>query len=253
MVSPHLRTEIVDSVALVTLSDPRRRNAITPGMRDELVACFDDLEASPDVVAVVLTGAGSSFCSGADLGDLGRASAGDFRRIYDAFLRVAASSLPTVAAVNGPAVGAGLNLALACDVRFAGTSSRFIVRFPDLGLHPGGGHSWMLRRAVGDQVAAAMLLFGEELEGERAEQRGLVYRCVEDDRLIAEALQFASRAGAAPQQLVARLKRTLSVLPRVSHLDEAVAIEFEAQVWSSQQEFFKERIAELRAPATPCS
>lgn len=248
MLERRLHTEIIDSVALVTLRDPERRNAITSNMRDEILACFDELEQSSEVVAVVLTGAGSCFCAGADLGDLAAASPADFRRIYDAFLRVAASPLPTVAAVNGAAVGAGVNLALACDVRFAAKSSRFVARFLDIGLHPGGGHTWMLSAAVGAEVAAAMLIFGQDLDGELAERHGLVYRCVQDDRVVAEALQFAARAGAAPRQLVERLKQTLRVLPRVTDLDAAVSLEFDAQVWSSQQDFFRERISELQTP-----
>src|SRR5205823_197881 len=106
------------------------------------------------------------------------------RSVYEGFLRVARSPLPTVAAVNGAAVGAGMNLALCCDVRIAGRSARFDTRFLKLGLHPGGGHTWMLQRAIGPQGAAAMVLFGDVLNGEAAEKCGLVWRCVDDDALL---------------------------------------------------------------------
>ena len=102
----------------------------------------------------------------------------------------ARSPLPTIAAVNGAAVGAGMNLALACDVRLAGRSARFDTRFLQLGLHPGGGHTWMLQRIAGPQAAAAVVLFGEVLDGEEAERCGLVWRCVDDD-----ALRDRRRAG----------------------------------------------------------
>ncbi len=121
---------------------------------------------------MVLTGEPPAFCSGADVAALGSLSEQrdeterrQVTSIYEGFLRVLRSSLPTVAAVNGPAVGAGLNLALACTVRLAGTSARFDTRFLRIGLHPGGGHAWLLERAVGPQAAAAMVLFGERLDG----------------------------------------------------------------------------------------
>jgi enoyl-CoA hydratase len=99
-----------DRVAVVTLDDGERRNAITPAMNDELVAAFDALKRDPGVGAVVLTGRGSSFCAGADLEQLGRSPSEDgMRAIYRGFLKVASSPLPTIAAVNGPAVGAGMN------------------------------------------------------------------------------------------------------------------------------------------------
>lgn len=156
---------LADRVALVTLTDSRRRNAITPLMNEELMAAFDDLEIDCRVGAVVITGQGSSFCAGAELGHLGATpSESELRGIYEGFLRVARSRLPTVAAVNGPAIGAGMNLALCCDLRIAGMSARFDARFLQLGAHPGGGHTWLMRGLVGPQVTLAAVLFGEVLD-----------------------------------------------------------------------------------------
>src|SRR5688572_17504036 len=175
---PMVLIEKRDRVAVLTLNDPDRRNSLTGPMVDEIVEAFDALEADDDVGAVVITGAGKGFCAGADLGNLGgTTTGGGFRSIYEGFLRVGRSTLPTLAAVNGAAVGAGMNLALACDLRVAGRSGRFDCRFLDLGLHPGGGHTWMLRDAVGKANAAAMVLFGQILDGETAERYGLVWRC----------------------------------------------------------------------------
>src|SRR4029077_8614069 len=121
----------------------------------------DRVEADEGIGAVVVTGTPPAFCAGANLGNLGSTGGPGLRSIYEGFLRVARSPLPTIAAVNGAAVGAGVNLALVCDVRVAAKRAKFITRFMDLGLHPGGGHTWMLERAVDHQAATAMVLLGE--------------------------------------------------------------------------------------------
>ncbi len=123
--------------------------------------------------ALIVTGAGKAFCAGADLSALGAATEDGLRLIYDGFLAVANCALPTIAAVNGAAVGAGLNLALAADVRIAGPAAVFDPRFQKLGIHPGGGATWMLQRAVGPQVARASLLFGMRFDAQAAVRYGL--------------------------------------------------------------------------------
>lgn len=239
-----LRVEVADRVATLTLDDPDRRNAFDMDLVHEMVAALDDVESRDDVGALVVTGSPPAFCAGADLGHLGAAAGEGLRAIYEGFLRVARSPLPTVAAVNGAAVGAGMNLALACDVRLAGRSARFDTRFLQLGLHPGGGHTWMLKRVVGAQTAAALVLFGEVLDGEEAAACGLAWRCVADDDLLAAAQRLAARAASAPPELARRIKATL----RADHPDHAAAVEAELvdQVWSIGQPAFAERLAALR-------
>ena len=122
-------TQVEDRVALITVNDPDRRNAVTAEISAALRAAVDAAEANVDVHAVIVTGAGKAFCAGADLTALGAAAADGLRVIYDGFLAVAECALPTIAAVNGPAVGAGLNLALAADVRIAGPAALFDPRF----------------------------------------------------------------------------------------------------------------------------
>jgi enoyl-CoA hydratase len=239
--------DVADGVATVTLNDPDRRNALDLALCGEIVAAFDDLEARDDVGAVVVSGAPPAFCAGADLSHLGTSESEGLLAVYEGFLRVGRCPLPTIAAVNGAAVGAGLNLALCCDVRVAGRSARFVTRFLDLGLHPGGGHTWLLERAVGPQAAAAMLLFGEELDGEAAARTGLAWRCVDDEALLGECVALARRAASAPPELAARVQQTLRQMTAVDDHDAAVELELEAQVWSTQQDFFRERIAALRA------
>src|SRR5690606_24161884 len=139
------------------------------------------------VGAVVVTGAPPAFCAGANLGNLAEADGDSLGRIYEGFLRIARSPLPTLAAVNGAAVGAGMNLALGCDVRLAARRAKFDTRFLQLGIHPGGGHTWMLRRIAGPQTAAATVLFGDVLDGAEAERIGLVHRVVDDGDLLTAA------------------------------------------------------------------
>jgi enoyl-CoA hydratase len=245
---------VVDGVATVTLADPDRRNALTLPMVTEIMDLFDQLEADPKVGAVVVTGAPPAFCAGADLSHLsssaeGGAEAG-LRAIYEGFLRIGRSPLPTIAAVNGAAVGAGMNLALVCDVRLAAARARFDTRFMALGLHPGGGHTWMFRRIAGPQAVAATVLFGEIIDGAEAERVGLVWRCLPDDELLAAAQEMAGRAAAAPRELVARTKATIADVANIHDHPAAVDREIVPQVWSLEQPAFKERVAALQAKIT---
>ena len=241
-----IRSEVVDGVGIVTLDAPDRRNAFDLAMCDEVVAVVDALEADPAVGALVVTGAGSAFCAGADLSHLGSSTRDGLLHIYEGFLRFARSPLPTIAAVNGPAVGAGMNLALACDVRVASLSARFDTRFLQLGIHPGGGHTWMMRRIVGPQATAAMVLFGEVISGEEAVAHGLAWRCVPDDDLLATATAMASRAAAAPAELRTRIKATIGDMAEVADHPAAVERELVDQVWSVTQPAFAERLAALQ-------
>jgi enoyl-CoA hydratase len=155
--------------------------------------------------------------------------------------------LPTVAAVNGPAVGAGLNLALACDIRVASPAGRFDCRFARIGLHPGGGHTRLLTEAVGSQAAAAMVLAGESPNGERAAAIGLAWACVDDADLLDEATRLAARAADVPRELARQVKASLRETPRLASLDDAVALELDRQRWSIEQGFFAEQQAKAEA------
>lgn len=248
-----LHVERRDRVAVLTLDEPDRRNAMTAGLVEEIVTGVDRLEDDDGVGALVVTGAPPAFCSGADVGALGAVSAGDQDRkdalplIYEGFLRFLRCTLPTVAAVNGPAVGAGLNLALACDIRVASPAARFDCRFARIGLHPGGGHTRLLTEAVGPQAAAAMVLAGEAPDGERAAEIGLAWKCVDDADLLDEATRLAGRAADVPRELSRRVKASLRETPRLASFDDAVALELERQRWSFGQGFFAEQQAKAKA------
>jgi enoyl-CoA hydratase len=237
--------DVADHVALITVNDPDRRNAVTDDMSRELGAAVQRAEADSDVHAVVVTGAGKAFCAGADLSALGSAAEEGLRRLYDGFMAVGRCTLPTIAAVNGPAVGAGLNLALAADVRIAGPNALFDARFQKLGIHPGGGATWMLHRGVGPQVARAALLFGMRFDAESAVRHGLALSIADDP--VAAALELATGPAAAPREVVLATKATMRGTANPGELDidlheQAKDLELGPQAHSIQSPEFAARL-----------
>lgn len=235
------------AVGVITLDDPSRRNALSIELCTELVEAMQALETDGETGAVVVTGKPPAFCAGADLTQLGDSRKEGLLTIYEGFLAVARSPLPTVAAVNGPAVGAGMNLALACDIRLVGPKARFDCRFLDLGIHPGGGHTWMMRRIVGPQTAAAMVLFGEVLKSDSAVEHGLAWKAYESDKeLMSASLAVAGRAAGAPTELAQAVKATLREVHDVDDHSSAVELELVKQLHSMDQPAFAEKLAELQ-------
>ena len=239
-------TDITDGVATLTLNNHAERNTMTAPMVEAIVEALDAFEADESVGAVVVTGAGSAFCAGANLGNLKEATRGSLGNVYEGFLRIARSPLPTLAAVNGAAVGAGMNLALGCDVRIAAERAKFDTRFLQIGLHPGGGHTWMQRRIVGQQAAMAAVVFSQVLDGREAERVGLAYKCVPDDELMSAAHEFARGAATAPRELAIMTKQTIQDMADIATHADAVQREFDPQLWTVQQPWFEERIAALQ-------
>jgi enoyl-CoA hydratase/carnithine racemase len=198
-----------DGVLTLRLDNPERRNALDLEMAAALRAALASGAEDPSVRCVVITGVGTSFCSGADLGGLIEQGGGNvlLRRellgaYYRTFLDVRDFPVPTIAAVNGPAIGAGLNLALCCDLRLASPSARFGATFVRIGIHPGGGGTHLLTRLVGPARAAEMVLTGEIVEASAAVAMGLANRLVDSDAELEPAAaslagQIASNAPAA--------------------------------------------------------
>jgi enoyl-CoA hydratase len=232
-------------VAVITINDPDRRNAVTFEISAALRAAVDAAEADTDVHALIVTGAGKAFCAGANLTALGEATEDGLRVIYDGFLAVANCTLPTIAAVNGAAVGAGLNLALAADVRIAGPAALFDPRFQKLGIHPGGGATWMLQRAVGPQVARASLLFGMSFDAETAVRHGLALKVAEDP--VAAARELAAGPAAAPREVVLATKASMRATANPGFIDSdqhriAVDTELGPQATSIESPEFARRL-----------
>ncbi len=237
---------VEDRVATLTVNDPERRNAVTAEISAALRAAVDAAEADPGVHALIVTGAGKAFCAGADLSALGEATEDGLMAIYDGFLAVANCALPTIAAVNGAAVGAGLNLALAADVRIAGPAALFDPRFQKLGIHPGGGATWMLHRAVGPQVARASLLFGMRFDAEAAVRHGLALEMADDP--LAAARELAAGPAGAPREVVLATKASMRATANPGLVDSdqhriAVHTELGPQATSILSPAFAERLA----------
>ncbi|MDT7724328.1 MAG: enoyl-CoA hydratase [Actinomycetota bacterium] len=241
--------ERIGRVAVITVDAPGSRNALTLDLSAQLANAVTDAERDEDVHAVVITGTPPAFCAGADLSALGEAKEEGLRAIYDGFLAVARCTLPTIAAVGGAAVGAGLNLALAADVRLAGPRAKFIARFLELGLHPGGGMTWMIQHAVGRQRAAAMTLFGEVLDAEAAVRAGLALRLVDGghDELLEAALAMAKPATEAPRGLVLATKLSMRRTRTLAEHADAVDVEIVPQLASLDSPEFAARLAGIRA------
>ena len=234
------------NVAILTIDDPGRRNALPLEVIEQIKAAVAEVSDDPGIGALVVTATPPVFCSGGSVDDLLNPRA-PLRHMYGGFESIANCPLPTVAAVNGPAVGAGVSVALACDVVLCSPEARFDPRFLDVGIHPGGGTFFKLQRLVGPQATAAMVLFGEAPQGEEAVRVGLAWKCLPADELLPAAIAMARRAADRPRELTRRAKQTHVDSQSMGTADEALQYELEAQQWSMEQPVFKENLEKLRA------
>lgn len=235
-----------DGVAVLTLDDQAHRNAINLRMRDDLADCVSAVRADPALRVLVVTGAGKSFCAGANLPQIFSAEhrsvaelRDHLRRIYSSFLGVRDLEIPTIAAVNGHAIGAGLNLALSCDLALAGADAKFGATFSKIGLHPGGGCTYFLVQRLGPQRAMRMLLDGATLGAEEAVREGLALS-VHDDPLAA-ATDWAREIAALDPQLVADIKTSIRLAQQ--GLDASLSFEAWAQASTATKPAIQEMVA----------
>jgi enoyl-CoA hydratase/carnithine racemase len=219
--------EVRQGVAVFTLNRPDARNALsdrlTPALRAGIAAC----DADPDVGAFLITGAGQAFCAGGDVKDMGSQSPSPLpmeARVADLIQRqrtltgaLLASRKPSIAALPGPAAGAGLSLALACDLRLAAASAFVRTAYARVGLTGDYGITWLLTRAVGPARARELMLLSENVDARRCEALGLVNQIVADEDLFATAFDLASRLAAGPRQTFALIK---------DNLDDALRLDF---------------------------
>ncbi|SFO42780.1 enoyl-CoA hydratase [Geodermatophilus obscurus] len=245
MADAEVLLEVDGGVAVVTLNAPDRRNALTPQMAAELIDVFDRVDARPEVGALVVRAVGKSFCAGGDVATLTNAGKDPaapeaydgMSRIYDSFYRLGQVRVPTIAAVRGSAVGAGMNMLLAADLRIVATDARLLAGFLKRGMHPGGGHFVILSRLIGREAAAAMALFGEEIDGTRAAELGLAWEAVDDAAVEDRALELARRVAADPELArVAVGNFRKEVVNGAVSWEVATQFERPAQMWSMRRQ-----------------
>lgn len=235
---------------VLTLNHPDKRNTIDGEMRTELLDTIIRVREDPDATALVVTGAGTAFCGGADLpaifGDSQRSVAtlrDDLYKVYECFLVLKSLSIPTIAAVQGPAVGAGLNLAMVCDLRIAGPRAKFAATFSQIGLHPGGGCTWFLVQAMGEQRALKLLLDGGTVLGPAAVEAGLAVSVEEDP--VASALDLGRCYAAMDSQLTCDIKKAVRTAAR-DGFEATVELESWAQASSATKPAIQEFMARFR-------
>ncbi len=227
------------AVLTLTLHRPQALNSFTGDMHDALMAALKAAAADSEVRCVVLTGAGRGFCAGQDLSDPAiapdlspGAAPKDIGALIEARYKPLALMLhdfpvPVLAAVNGVAAGAGANIALNCDMVIAARSASFIQAFSKIGLIPDAGGTWLLPRLVGRAQAMALAMLGDKLSAEEAQRIGLIYRCVDDASLAAEAQALAQRLAAMPVRALAETRRAFA---QADHLTLSAALTLEADV-----------------------
>jgi 2-(1,2-epoxy-1,2-dihydrophenyl)acetyl-CoA isomerase len=256
--------ELKEGVATLTLNLPAKLNPIALELQQALHECFARVREDRGVRAVVLTGAGRSFCVGADLSamrppsegrTLGDQTADWMQSTSNPLIEeMRALPVPVVCAVNGPAAGAGVGLALAGDLVLAAKSAYFYLSFlPRLGIVPDLGCTWFIPRLVGPARALGMSLLDERLPAERAAQWGLIWSCIDDDLLLLEAQQLAQRLARLPAHAVIEARRALEASARHT-LQEQLHYESERQRELLNRPEFAEGVAaflQKRAPAFP--
>lgn len=239
--SAELTLQITDGIAVMTMRAPERRNALSVEMARAMVAACEEVDADASVGAVVVCGEGDYFCAGGDRGTLAAAGKDpaepglyrDMGFIYNAFARVGQLEPPSIAAVKGGAVGAGMNLLLATDLRVVAQDAKLLSGFLPIGLHPGGGHSLLISRAVGRETANAMELFGAKISGTRAVELGMAWAAVAADEVEATAMELAAVPAKDPE-LARRTTKSMRLIAGPPALPWAAALDLEraSQMWS---------------------
>jgi enoyl-CoA hydratase/carnithine racemase len=253
----HLRVMLGEPVSAIVLARPETRNAMSCEMGEELERAVAEANAQDSLRVLLLRGEGQGFSSGGDFQMLEqRALATEaenriaMRRFYASFLSIRRVRVPTIAVVQGAAVGAGLCLALACDLRIASNTAKLAASFGRVGLHPGMGATWLLPRIVGPSKAAQLLFTGETLSAEEAHRIGLVNELADPERLLEHAHGVADRIAQGAPLAIALTKQTLE-RDTASTLDAALDAEAEAQAKSFASADLREALrafAEKRAP-----
>jgi 2-(1,2-epoxy-1,2-dihydrophenyl)acetyl-CoA isomerase len=240
-----IETSRDDAVLTITLNRPDVLNAFNQAMHDGLAAALKDARDS-EVRAVVVTGAGRGFCVGQDLTEFKEASGDITDRLRGSYhpniLAVRALEKPVIAAVNGPAAGAGISFAAACDIRIAADSATFIPGFINIGLIPDSGGTFFMARLLGPARAFEWMTSGRRLTAGEAQAWGLVSEVVEADGLAARATELAATLAAMPTRAIGMTKRLFEAAS-TNTLDEQLELEAQLQSAATRSEDFREGVA----------
>jgi len=247
-----------DGYAVITLDRPDKLNAFNDLMHEELRAAIDLADADKSVRALVITGAGRAFCAGQDLSDRvadenapPRDMGAGLENNYNPLVtRIRGLNMPVIAAINGVAAGAGCNFALSCDIAVAARSARFIQAFVKIGLTVDCGGSYFLPRKIGSARALALAMTGDPIDGAQAEDWGLVWKCVDDDKVLEEARSLAARFGAMSGVALGLIKRSINASAE-NDLATQLALEADLQREAGAGGDYKEGVLafmEKRAP-----
>lgn len=236
------------AVVTITLNRPDKLNSFTRVMHEELRCALSDIESDRSVRALVLTGAGRGFCAGQDLADLSFVPGAmtDLGELIDQNFnplvrRIQALPIPVIASIPGVAAGAGANLALACDIVLAARSASFIQAFSKIGLIPDSGGTWLLPQRIGMARAMGLAMLAEKLSAEKAEQWGLIWKCVDDATLKTEAAQLAQHLAAQPTKALGMIKQALRT--GVNHtLDAQLDLERDMQSELARSDDYSEGV-----------
>lgn len=234
MQSKTIRYAVEDGVGRITLNRPDRLNSFTAEMHEALAHALDAANADPSVRAILLTGAGRGFCAGQDLSDRAVAPGGEavdlgetVKKYWAPLVkRLSSRDKPVVCAVNGVAAGAGANVAYACDIVIAARSAKFIQSFANIGLIPDTGGTWVLPRIAGQARALGLALTAEPLPAEKAEQWGMIWKCVDDEALEEESMALARKLATGPTRGLAATKHAIRA-SLLNTLDAELEIERE--------------------------
>lgn len=249
--------ETNEGAARLTLNRPDRLNSFTVQMHDEVSRALESVSKSGARV-LVLTGAGRGFCAGQDLSDRAVAPGGEgvdlgesIEKRYNPLVRrLATLEMPVICGVNGVAAGAGANIALACDIVIAARGAKFIQSFANIGLVPDSGGSWTLPRVAGQARAMGLALTGEPLTAERAEAWGIIWKCVDDDKLREETDALAAKFAAAPTKGLAATKKLIRE-SSTRTLDAQLDVERDVQRAMGRSNDYKEGVAAFMEKRTP--
>ncbi len=256
MTEPAVLYDAKDHIATITLNRPENRNSMTPDVLQGLSDAVAEVRGDSDVRCVVITGRGKSFCAGADFKSRGAADASDLQphersfAMYSHFLKVLEIEVPTIAALNGHAIGGGLGLAVVCDLRVANREAKYGANFVRLGLHPGMATTYLLPRLMGLPRATEFLLTGRIVTGEEAAVAGLVNYAVAPDEVQEKASELAREVATAAPLAVRWTKQSIY---RHVDFDPVSAARYEGHVQSrsAETEDNREGIAALLEKREP--